>query len=290
MAEGRARPPASDFLPPRSETLRESFQEKMRQKGAHRAGRPGAPDGEIRIVAISHGPHPEADSLHDSFEAGGSKLKVTLDILDLPPFAEGIPPSAVPLLVDTFPDLSRHRCCGGNDPHTTLFRRRARPGCALVVSDTETDLCHLLEHLALELAAAIGPAKPCRGLTCAHRSPPHRFDLFVQCDDPRIGLAALRCGAHILHAVLISSEPPAGAIRYAETARYFLRRSRSVLNPGEVLADLQGDPIRLEEALRFLARVGFLVEERFSFDFSGTMLYRYRLATSLPAEPDNIFL
>jgi hypothetical protein len=290
VAEERAQPPASDFLPRRSETLRESFQEKMRQKGAHRAGRPGAPDGEIRIVEISHGPHPEADPLQDSFTPGSTKLKVTLDLLDLPPFAEGIPPAAVPLLVETFPGLAKHRCCGGNDFGTTLFRRRARPGCALEPADTETDLCHLLEHLALELAAAIVPGRPCRGVTCAHRSPPHRFDLLLDCDDPRVGMAAIRCGAHILHSVLVSSEPPAGATRYAETAGYFLRRWRSVLNPGEVLADLQGDPIRLEEALRFLARVGFLVEERFSFDFSGTMLYRYRLAASLPPQPDNIFL
>jgi hypothetical protein len=117
----------------------------------------------------------------------------------------------------------------------------------------------------------------------------HRFDLFLECEDPRIGLGALRCAAHILHAVLVQGEPPAGALRYGETARYFLRRSRSVLNPGEVLADLQGDPVGLEEALRFLARIGFLVEEHFSFDFSGTTVYRYRLSQVLPAQPENIF-
>ena len=43
-------------IPQRSETLRESFQEKMRQKGAHRR-----PEGVFRVVATSHGPHPEAE-------------------------------------------------------------------------------------------------------------------------------------------------------------------------------------------------------------------------------------
>src|SRR5437867_4066267 len=98
MASGRARPPEADFLPRRSETLRESFQEKMRQKGIHRTQRAGGPDGEIRVVALSHGTHPEAEPFHEGFVPGAAKLKVTLDLLDLPPFAEGIPPAAVPLI------------------------------------------------------------------------------------------------------------------------------------------------------------------------------------------------
>ena len=290
MASGRARTPETDFLPQRSETLRESFQEKMRQKGAHRGQRPGAPDGEIRVVAVSHGPHPEAESLHDGFLPGTAKLKVTLDLLGLPPFAEGIPPSTIPLLGAVFPNLLGHRCCGGNDVQTTLFRRRSRSGCSLPPADTDTDLCHLLEHLALELVVAMGSVSRCSGLTCAHRAPQHRFDLFLECEDARIGFGALQCAAHILHAVLVQGEPPAGAVRYGETARYFMRRSRSVLNPGEVLADLQGEPVALEEALRFLARVGFLTEEHFSFDFSGTTHYRYRLSAALPSQPENIFI
>jgi hypothetical protein len=290
VASGRARTPETDFLPHRSETLRESFQEKMRQKGAHRSQRAKSPDGEIRVVAVSHGAHPEAESLHEGFLAGAAKLKVTLDLVDLPPFAEGIPPSTLPLLESIFPNLLRHRCCGGNNVHTTLFRRRPRSGCALPPADSETDLCHLLEHLALELVVAMGSVPRCSGLTCAHRAPLNRFDLFLECEDARIGLGALQCAAHILHAVLVQGEPPAGALRYAETARYFLRRSRSVLNPGEVLSDLQGDPIGLEEALRFLARVGFLTEEHFSFDFSGPTHYRYRLSQALPSQPENIFI
>jgi len=261
----------------------------MRQKGTHRASRGGGPDGEFRVVQVSHGPHPEAEALHEGFVPGSSKLKVTLDLLNLPLFAEGIPPAAVPQLCEIFPSLARHRCCGRNELTSTLFRRKSRSGCALSPADTNTDLCHLLEHLALELVVAMGPATRCSGITCAHRSPLHRFDLFLECGDARVGMAALRCGAHILHSVLVRGEPPAGAVRYAETARYFLRRSRSVLNPGDVFTDLEGDPAELEDALRSLARIGFLVEDRFSFDFSGTVLYRYHLSPSLPPNPENIF-
>ena len=262
----------------------------MRQKGGHRGQRATAPGGAIRVVGLAHGPHPEAEVLHPEFVPGGAKLKATLDFLDLPPFAEGIPPSALPILQEVFPGLTRHRCCGANEFGTTLFRRKPRPGCALPPADSETDLCHLLEHVSLEMAVSIGSVKRCSGLTCAHRSPLNRFDLFLECEDARIGVAALRCAAHILHAVLIEGEPPPGVGRYGETARYFLRRSRSILNPGEVLADLQGDPIGLEASLRFLARIEFLNEQRFSFDFSGTTMYRYRLSPDLPPQPENIFL
>jgi hypothetical protein len=68
---------------------------------------------------------------------------------------------------------------------TTLFRRKARPGCALAPEETGTDLCHLLEHIALELIAAISATLRCSGVTCGHRSPPHRYDLFLGCEDSR---------------------------------------------------------------------------------------------------------
>jgi hypothetical protein len=289
VGDGRARKPEADFLPQRSETLRESFQEKMRRRAGHRAG-PASQGGQLRLVEISHGPHPEAEVLNEAFSPGCLKLKITLDLLYVPLFAEGIPPSALPLLAEAFPGLLNHRCCGANDVMTTLFRRKARPGCALAPEDTGTDLCHLLEHLSLELIAAIGPTRRCSGVTCGHRSPPHRYDLFLECDDPRVGMAAVRCAAHVLHSILVDGEAPPGTLRYAETARYFLGRPRSVLGPGDVLADLQGNPVRLAESLRFLARAGFLTEDRFSFDFSGTMLYRYRLAPTPPATAENIFL
>jgi len=282
---GPSRSPSVDFLPQRSETLRESFQEKMRQRGSQRGGRGGEPHGEIRFLAMSHGPHPEVDRYNTRFLPGSPKLKATLEVVGFSPQAEGIPPVAVPLLTDLFPNLLRHVCCGGNDIHTTLFRRRRRNGCALPPTNHGTDLCHLMEHLALELVSAMSASGACSGITCAYREPPHRFDLFVECPDPRVGAAALRCAAHILIAALTRGETPPGAGRYAETARYFLGRPRSVLNPGDLLADLQGDPVQLEAALRFLAGVGFLEEDRFTFDFSGTLLYRYRLAADPPPLP-----
>ncbi len=277
--------PVADFLPQRSETLRESFQEKMRQKVAHR-GRGGDPEGEIRLLAIAHGPHPEVDRLNDRFRPGSLKLKVTLDVLGASPFSDGVPPATVPLLTDLFPNLMRHRCCGGNDIESTLFRRRQRPGCALPPTNHGTDLCHLLEHLAIELVAGMSAVKSCSGITCAYRDPSHRFDLFLECEDPRVGTVALRCAAHVLLSILSRGEAPAGSPRFAEAARYFLGRPRSSLNPGEVLADLGGDPAQLEAALRFLAAAAFLEEERFSFDFSGAVLYRYRLSPTLPTLTD----
>jgi hypothetical protein len=288
MSSSRPRPPEADFLPSRTETLRESFQEKMRRKGGHRAPRV-EPGGEIRLLEIHHGPHPEIEPLNERFTPGRLKLKVTLDVFGMPDYAEGVPPATVPLLMGAFPNLVRHRCCGANDLHTTLFRRKRRPGCALPSADAATDLCHLLEHLAIDLIVAIGPDPSCSGLTCAYRAPENRFDLFLECEDPRAAMAALRCAGHVLRGALEEGEIPAGASRYAETARYFLGRPRSVLSPGDVLVHLQGDPGALEAALKFLAVAGFLVEERFTFDFEGTVLYRYRLAPAPPDRPENLF-
>ncbi len=279
-------PPAEAGLPPRRvETLRASFQEKMRQKGSHRPGKSGGGHrAEIRFLEMSHGLHPEVDRLNDRFLPGAPRLKAMVDVLGFESDTDGVPPALVPHLLEIFPNLERHRCCGG-DIQSTLFRRWRQSGSALPSGDRGLDLCHLLEHMALELMRGMVPAAPCAGITCAHREPPHRYDLFLECDDERVGAAALRSAAHILLALLRPGQVAAGAFRFAETARYFLGRPRSLLSPGEVLAALQGDPPQLQAALRFLAAAGFLEEDRFMADLGETVLYRYRLAPAIPPLP-----
>jgi hypothetical protein len=257
----------------------------MRQKGSHRPGRSGGSRAEVRFLEMLHGPHPEVDRLNDRFLPGAPRLKATVDVLGFESLADGVAPALVPHLLEIFPRLERHRCCGGSDIHSTLFQRWRRSGSALPPGDHGLDLCHLLEHLALELMRGMVPVAPCAGITCAHRVPAHRFDLFLECEDARVGAAALRCAAHILLALVHPGQVPAGAFRFAETARYFLGRPRSLLNPGEVLAALQGDPPQLQAALRFLAAAGFLVEDHFTADFGETTLYRYRLAPGIPPLP-----
>jgi len=234
---------------------------------------------------MAHGPHPDVDHLNDRFLPGSPRLRVTLDVLGLDLHSDGIPPALVPNLLEIFPRLERHRCCGGDDVHSSLLTRWRHGESASPPGDRALDFCHLLEHVTLELMRGMVPSAPCAGITCAYREPPHRFDLFIECEDARVGAAALRCAAHLLLALIQAGRPPAGSFRYAETARYFLGRPRSILNPGEVLASLQGDPPRLQEALRFLAEAGFLVEDQFTADFGETILYRYRLAPALPPLP-----
>jgi hypothetical protein len=285
MSSRRSSPAGADFLPRRAETLRESFQEKMRQRGSQRAGSAREDRSEVRFLEMAHGPHPDVDRLNNRFLPGSSRLRVTLDVLGLELRSDEIPPPLVPNLLEIFPRLERHRCCGGDDVHSSLLRRWRHGGSDSTPGDRALDFCHLLGHITLELVRGMVPSATCAGITCAYREPAHRFDLFIECEDARVGAAALRCAAHVLLALIQAGQAPAGASRYAETARYFLGRPRSVLNPGEVLAALQGDPPRLEEALRFLAAAGFLVEDQFTADFGETILYRFRLAPDLPPLP-----
>ena len=281
MGDEVTRPPEhDDFLPRRAETLRESFQEKIRRKS------PRAADAgpEVRVLSVSHGPHGEIDRLHPHLRPGTARLKVTLDIFD----AAEVPPEAVSRLRELFPGLDRHRCgseAGAGSPSPAdgpRFGDEAPPGGAAA------GLGHLLLHLALELVSSMEEAPDRRALIGAHHTPTSRFDLFLENADPRVGAAALRSAAHVVAGTLLQGHPPAGSTRIGETARYFLGRPRSVLSPGDVLVHLQGDPVQLEAALRYLAGVGFLVEERFRFDFAGTLRYRYRLAPDFPPFSDNL--
>lgn len=61
------------------------------------------------------------------------------------------------------------------------------------------DFPHLLEHLIGDLQCSVGQMAACSGVTCGWKEPQNRFDLFIECDDPRIGVFAACFAAHVMN-------------------------------------------------------------------------------------------
>ena len=56
-----------------------------------------------------------------------------------------------------------------------------------------------MEHLIVDLQCTVGHMNSCSGITCGWKKPENRFDLFVECSDPRIGIFAACFAAHLMN-------------------------------------------------------------------------------------------
>jgi hypothetical protein len=100
-------------------------------------------------------------------------------------------PGIADSILELLPDLVRHRCeCGS-----------AR---GIVAELADTELPHLLEHVALELMARAGSPRSLRGETTWDFATDGRgvFRVSLEYDDDLVALAALREGTGIVNGLL----------------------------------------------------------------------------------------
>lgn len=127
----------------------------------------------ITIHRIEFGRHSRARRLNPHFGRDSTLVKLSVEV------AAGPEPDrafrrAVGTLVRLCPSLARHRCFG---PDGRSFLEGA--------SNAEDSLAHLLEHLVIDLGARLTSLEQLSGVTCAWRSPPNRYDIFVECEGRR---------------------------------------------------------------------------------------------------------
>ena len=151
----------------------------------------------IDIVAMYYGEFREIERLYSRFDRGLSKLKVVVDIdagldcsrerfLDLYRSMSGV-----------FPSISRHSCCEGWESAPLYIS--SEKGVSVKRIGELADFPHLLEHLIVDVQCNVGKMASCSGITCGWKKPESRFDLFIECDDPRIGVFAACFAANLMN-------------------------------------------------------------------------------------------
>jgi hypothetical protein len=146
---------------------------------------------------MHYGVYSEIESLYSRFRRGSRKIKVVVDV------SERIDTSRESFLTlyrdctRVFPSISRHSCCEGWE--AAPLYTRSEEGMSVKRIGELADYPHLLEHLMVDVQCSVGKMPSCSGITCGWKKPESRFDLFVECDDPRIGIFAACLGANLMN-------------------------------------------------------------------------------------------
>jgi hypothetical protein len=139
----------------------------------------------MHIQRIQYARVPKIGMLNHRFRPEANHLMVTLDVEGYDPPSTNEFPVMYQAVARLFPTLSRHSCCEEWE-NTPLFLQSIE-GVSIKSVGEAADVAHLTEHVMVDLQCAISGMRLCSGITCGHRSPENRFDIFVECTNPRAG-------------------------------------------------------------------------------------------------------
>jgi hypothetical protein len=224
----------------------------------------------IQLQSLAFGAFAEAEPLNPRFAPGHPKLRLTVDTESAPQVPDR---RLLRLLVEVFPGLERHRCqVSDGFPGAAPDAR----GIVILNDDPSANQAHILEHLLLEMLSLVDHRPRLSGVTCAYNAPPERSDIFVECDEPRLGAFLSLLALETLNVAL--AKTPIAPL-YGDATRV----------AGEVLAE-GGKRLwmvremsrrtglaeeRAADALRVLRELGLVEEEEFAMNFSGEPSFRF---------------
>jgi len=181
--------------------------------------------------------------LNHKFREDSSHLIVTLDVEGfLPPDTSDFL-TIYHALAGLFPTLAKHSCCEQWE-NTPLFVQSVE-GVSIKTVGEVADVAHLVEHVIVDLQCAISGMRLCSGITCGHRAPENRFDLFVECIDPKVGAFSAHLATYLVASMFYKPR--------------LSRRYRDIVSAARLIASepaLASDPVMLAHRLDRCPTVG----------------------------------
>ncbi|MFH1335699.1 MAG: hypothetical protein ABII96_04215 [Candidatus Zixiibacteriota bacterium] len=221
----------------------------------------------LEIKEISYGEFPEISDLNPRFKPESKKVKATLDIQLPPDPARADLSSIIHQLMKLLPTLEKHQCGESLFDNLKSGKKEPLPTTHSSVcschSDKITDLAHLMEHMIIDLQSNITGMDSCSGITCGYKTPPYRFDMFVECKDQTVGLFSVLFSTDVFSRLLEKGNITRRYHYLIDLAKY-LYRNPSKRNPASLATFT--DHIAKELVLR-KNYVGALIQRLKEFGF-----------------------
>jgi len=174
----------------------------------------------VDIKEISYGEFPEICGLNKRFKPGGRKLKVVLDVF-VPKSKKKINFSLIyRKLLKLLPTLERHKC--GENLFNNLRNHKEIPSHKV---EQITHIAHLIEHVIIDLQSNVTKLNSCSGITCGYKNPEHRFDLFIECKEEKVGKFSVFFAVDLVKRLLVGKSPSKRDFRLVKLVNYLYRKT-----------------------------------------------------------------
>ena len=239
----------------------------------------------ISILSSEYDTFPEISALNTAFRTFTQKLKVSLEIDST--LAARLMEAGGDFhsnLLTVCPSLKHHDCrsdAAGVGPLEGLGKI-----CGRRLENDPVDIAHLLEHMVIDLVVEISGSTKCSGVTCGLRDPENQFHVYVECEDSRVGMFAVRVATAALTRLLESHVDPAPFRRQVNLARWLVDRNGDAHTTTDVAHAMGWSKGEARATMAELVELGFLTQEKPPINFSGMSYFtRGRDATISGASP-----
>lgn len=209
----------------------------------------------MRIVKTAYGKFPEISNLHRNFRKGIKRLKITLEIIQNQHNNNNNFIGIYKKLLEILPTLSQHKCC--ENWGTLASAPKLTKGIPLKKIGDATDIAHLIEHVIIDLQCHITDMKICSGITCGYQNPKYRYDLFVECQDKKIGIFAANLAVYLVSSLLYKKTLPHNFDYVIALAQYLYKTPRSRLNSHKLAAEIGWKKSLVDYVLKNLNRLNY---------------------------------
>ena len=234
----------------------------------------------VEIAGLWFGLFTEITALNRRFIPGHPRLKLTVD-LNLTERKPGASPALfLASLERLLPSLGRHSCCGHARIDETFFGRSDGSPSRFHEADTRhqpddaVDIAHLLEHLIIDFQHGIADMRACSGITCGHKTPITRYDLFIETPDERVGRVCVALACNLMNEMLLGGDPSPVYATILRLARHVFLSDGAAFTTSQSTAALGGDR-HAADALVSLLAAGFVKEIPMAINFSRVPLYGF---------------
>lgn len=209
----------------------------------------------MHLIATEYGRFAGIDQINSNFRNDRMRLKLTLDTesprkLYLDQF-----PQLLFSVLEIFPNLRSHRCQQGESGFTKREYDLSHLVTPIKIIGDVIDTVHLLEHVILEMQCQIGIMDECSGLTCNYWEPENRYDVFIECDEPELGLFSCNASLDLFRKLLYGSDTARIDIAdmLAVAAKIYHAETDSIAALSEMLAWRESKITRIMERLEELS-------------------------------------
>ena len=270
-----------------SDLLRRRFRDKLQPRPHSLPQQPDVteaddrtvPPDALRVIDLEHAPVPAAEMLNRRFASDQPLVRLTVALgCELAGRTRPLNAEERGRLLALCPYLPLHGC-GAEGGILDLLSPLGGPQPAAGDPSGEGDgmsTVHLIEHVALDLAAAAGGGVPRAGATCSHADDPSLFDVFLQCEDPDLGRAMALLAVAAVRDLGSETDRTVTHTRSASLLADLIAAGRTHIVPEDV-ADRRGWSLEQSRAaLEELVRLDFLepVRAPLTFSTSGDLLFR----------------
>jgi len=230
----------------------------------------------MKIVSLTYGKFPAVSQLHRNFQPGVKRLRITLDLVDSLEYKNNFSNIYSQLLI-LMPTLAKHKCCenwSGRQGNSQVAPRLTS-GIPIKKMGDMSDYAHLIEHVIIDLQCHIGDMKICSGITCGYQFPKYRFDLFVECNDKKIGVFAANLAVYLVAYLRENQSLPPNSLYLIDLARYLAETRYTRLSSGSISQKLGWKEEIVSWALEKLRELHF-------FNNTNTKLSKVKARQILP--------